>query len=390
MIAKKIKIGEISHEVTKGTTPTTLGFNYKDSGIPFIRATNLGEKYVNFKEDVLYIDQEANKALGRSVLLPGDLLISIAGTIGEVSIVPDDAPLLNCNQAVCLIRLKDTVDRNYLRHWFSSIDAKKQIQNSKVTGVISNLSLGQIKNLELALPTLAEQRRIAAILDKAESLRAKRREAIDKLDQLLQSVFFDFFGDPVKNSKNWELKKISDVASFITSGSRGWAKYYSSHGDKFIRIQNLVEGELDISDCAYVNAPNTAEARRTKLNEGDILISITADLGRIAVVPHGLGDAYINQHIAIVRTNIPNKSFLANYLSSPGGKMQFAKLNKGGVKAGLNFDDIKNLKFPNPPEKLQKKFTDAYSFIIKEKKKMIFQNNEIDQLNKSLLNTFIK
>ena len=107
---------------------------------------------------------------------------------------------------------------------------------------------------------------------------------------------------------------------------------------------------------------------------GDILLSITADLGRTAVIPDGFPEAHINQHLAIVRLNKEYQPFfVSEFIASAGGEKQFFKLNKGGVKAGLNFSDIKSLKIPNPPRKKQLEFI-KLSKIIEEQKQQAEQN----------------
>ncbi|WP_161554194.1 restriction endonuclease subunit S [Stenotrophobium rhamnosiphilum] len=224
------------------------------------------------------------------------------------------------------------------------------------------------------VPPLPEQRRIAAILDKADALRAKRREAIAKLDQLLQSVFLDMFGDPVTNPKGWPKATIGELASFITSGSRGWAAHYSESGALFIRIQNLVGGELDMEDCAFVNPPDSAEARRTLVQPGDVLVSITADLGRTAVVPTDIGRAHINQHIAILRLVDVNPAFVSHFLASSGGQQQFQKLNRSAVKAGLNFNDLRSLEVLMPSQAVQEKYL---SVIAKVRASQVQMTNQL-------------
>ena len=114
--------------------------------------------------------------------------------------------------------------------------------------------------------------------------------------------------------------------------------------------------ELSLNDIAYVMAPDTAEARRTRVEAGDVLLSITADLGRTAVVPKGLGNAFINQHLAILRTKSFVPRFLSAYLASPAGRSQVQRQNRQAVKAGLNFDDIRGFIVPFPPVAAQRKF----------------------------------
>ena len=209
-----VTLSDVTKIVTKGTTPTTLGMAFQENGIPFIRVNNIHDKLLNFKDDVLYIDAKTHEKLSRSVIKPKDVLISIAGSIGRSCVVPDDAPDLNCNQAVCIIRCDfEKILPEYLSYWLGGEIARSQITNSKVTGVIQNLSLTQVKALKVDLPPLAEQRRIASILDQADELRQKRQQAIEKLDQLLQATFIDMFGDPVSNPKGWDKKLISDLVT---------------------------------------------------------------------------------------------------------------------------------------------------------------------------------
>ena len=172
---------------------------------------------------------------------------------------------------------------------------------------------------------LDEQRRIAAILDKADALRQKRKKAIELLDSLTQSIFVEMFGDPVSNPKGWPVARFwrfRDVSH----------KRITRMGRMIIRrkVARLSESKfetwrLSLDDIVYFDAPKNAESVRTTVQSGDILISITADLGRIAVVPDCLDrQAHINQHIALLRTKGINTRYLATYLSGLGGGIQFA------------------------------------------------------------------
>ena len=179
------------------------------------------------------------------------------------------------------------------------------------------------------------------------------------------------FGDPVTNPKGWEIKKLSDYIVFLTSGSRGWSEYFSNDGELFLTIKNVKNNKISIENIQYVNAPNNKEAERTKVKENDLLISITADLGRTGVVSKEIANygAYINQHLSLVRLNIEkvNPLFISFYLESDGGKLQFNKKNQSAVKAGLNFDAIKSLTFMNPPLKMQNDFVSFVQQIDKSK-----------------------
>ena len=218
MIPNLVEVDNITETVTKGTTPTSIGYNFSPKGIPFLRVNNIKEGLLDTK-DVLFIDTETNKALARSVIQPNDVLLSIAGTIGRSTVVPPNSPVMNCNQAVAIIRLSKKVDPQYFCLWLNSDSAFRQITGSKVTGTISNLSLGCIKKLKIPLPPLEEQKRIAAILDKADAIRRKRKEAIRLTEELLRSTFLDMFGNPVTNPEEWDKCKLSELGCVVTGNT---------------------------------------------------------------------------------------------------------------------------------------------------------------------------
>lgn len=151
---------------------------------------------------------------------------------------------------------------------------------------------------------------------------------------------------------------LAEHLGFLTSGSRGWARYYAPSGDPFLRIQNVRGARIWLDDVAFVAPPLTAEVRRTRTQPGDVLLSITADLGRTAVIPEWLGSAYISQHLAILRTETINPYFLAYYLESPQGKRLLMQRNRGSSKAGLNFNDVRSVMVPAIPMATQKLFAE--------------------------------
>lgn len=145
----RVDLEQLATVVTKGTTPTSVGLSFSDRGVPFLRAQNLQNGTVDLTSDTVYITEDAHKTLKRSWIEPEDLLISIAGTIGRVALVPPDSPSMNCNQAVAIIRLASPATGRWLLAWLNSHDAKAQIGASSVTATISNLSLGQIRKFQV-------------------------------------------------------------------------------------------------------------------------------------------------------------------------------------------------------------------------------------------------
>ncbi len=152
--------------------------------------------------------------------------------------------------------------------------------------------------------------------------------------------------------ERWAWCITDALFSYVTSGSRGWAQHYSVEGPLFLRIGNLDHDSirLDLRDIQRVKPPEGTEGTRTKVEEGDILVSITADVGMIAVAPPSLGEAYINQHVALARpVSGICREYLAWYLAArDGGQKEFRRLQRGATKVGLGLDDIRAVPVPLP------------------------------------------
>ncbi len=280
-----------------------------------------------------------------------------------------------CSTDILPIRPGKDLDRNYLAHYLAQ-PSMVDFAASRTSGAnLPRLSPTVLAMFPVPLPPLPEQRRIAAILDQADTLRAKRRQVLTHLDALTRSIFNDLFG-----SQSWPTEALGDRLQFLTSGSRGWAKYYAPAGDKFIRIQNVKGGYLNQRDMAYVVAPDTAEARRTAVRAGDVLLSITADLGRTAVVPKDIGTAYINQHLAILRAPSLNARYLADFLESPGGQREVLGKDRGATKAGLNFDDVRSVSVPIPPTQVQACYAERVERITTHRRDALAVQATLDEL----------
>jgi type I restriction enzyme, S subunit len=261
-----------------------------------------------------------------------------------------------CSVDQYVFKVRQTADRNYVAHFLRSKEFLETAPIDTAPGQLPRIRSGEISETLIRLPPLDEQRRIAAILDQTDELRRKRRAALDKASSLPSALFLEMFGDWSRPGFNGRLIQLGEKLDFLTSGSRGWAKYYRDTGSLFLRIQNVKRDELDLSDVAYVDPPNTAEAERTRVKRGDVLLSITADLGRTAVVPDGIGEAFINQHLSILRSSKMEPRYLSASISSRAGQIAVQAKNREGVKAGLNFDDVRTLKIPDADIGLQRTF----------------------------------
>lgn len=159
--------------------------------------------------------------------------------------------------------------------------------------------------------------------------------------------------------EDWEAKQIDDLGAFVTSGSRGWSKYYSENGVPFIRITNLSRSCIypNLNDLRFVCLPSSdSEAVRTQLHDGDVLISITADIGIVGYITAAVPKpAHINQHIAIVRFDsiFTNSKFVSYFLASEDSQKNFRALTDSGAKAGMNLLTVKQIRLALPPTKAE-------------------------------------
>jgi type I restriction enzyme S subunit len=148
----------------------------------------------------------------------------------------------------------------------------------------------------------------------------------------------------------WSVETLRDLAPTVTSGSRGWAKFYSDHGALFVRSQNIKYGHLLLEDRAYVSPPPRSEGTRTSITVGDLLVVITGDVGHVAVWDRDLGEAYVSQHVALVKPLAPELSpwLLLCLMAPTAGRRQLRSSIYGG-KPGLNLNQVRSVSIPLPP-----------------------------------------
>jgi type I restriction enzyme S subunit len=263
------------------------------------------------------------------------------------------------NNHAHVVESVDGISLKYLKHFMN-----ENPLNGAIRGTAQpKLTQADLNKLRVPIPPTAEQDRIVAAIEEQFSRlgagvsalgRARLNLARMRTAELVKA--FEYLETTFAPTSGRKL------FSFVTSGSRGWAKYYSSEGPTFLRIGNVPRSgiDLDLEEAQRVNPPATAEGRRTRVQARDLLISITADLGRVAVIPEAMSEAYINQHIALARPieGISSR-YLAWYLASPFGLRQWDKLRRGATKIGLGLDDIRALEIPIPAPDVQESTVNA-------------------------------
>lgn len=299
-----------------------------------------------FVSDGTYTVYGANGPIGRYTEFnheESEILMACRGaTCGAINVsepyswVNGNAMVIHPNGTVPLIK-------RYLMYFL--MFANKE---SIITGTAQpQITRQNMREFEIVICSEDEQKRIVSRIEELFSELDNGVVTLRKTKQQLavyrQAVLKDAF------SHITEKKTIREMSSIVTSGSRGWAQYYSDHGAKFVRIGNLTRDRIriDLSDIQFVDLPDGAEGKRTQLQPNDVLVSITADLGSIGLVPDDIGEAYVNQHIAMIRfLNPVQGEFMAWYLRSDYGQKDLLKNKRGGGKLGLGLDDIRDSRVP--------------------------------------------
>ncbi len=270
------------------------------------------------------------------------------------------------NNHAHILRARKGTDQSFLFWSLVHKDIRKYIAG----GTRTKLTQAELRRVEVAVPQYDHQAKIAEVLDTLHAAIRGTEAVVAKLRAMKQGLLHDLLtrgidanGDlrpPQPEAphlyhqtplgwlpKEWEPRDVFSVSSTVTSGSRDWARYYAENGAVFVRIGNLTREHVNLrlGSLIYVRPPMNADGQRTSLEAGDVLISITADLGIVGVIPEDFGEAYINQHIALVRpnANVINARFLGHFLASPVSQNHLSKLNDAGAKAGLNLPTIRGL-----------------------------------------------
>ena len=376
-------------ELQMGKTPSRGKQEYWVSkGHKWISIADLSKcgKYISETKE--YLSDEAVNESGISLIPANTVLLSFKLSIGKVAITAE--PMYS-NEAIMSFRDRQVVELllEYIYYMFLGKDWDSGTNKAVMGKTLNKATLSAIR---IKVHDISKQREIVRVLSKVDELIVARQQQLAKLDELVKARFVEMFGDPMINSMHWPIYELSEYIQFLTSGSRGWAKYFTDEGEYFITIKNVKNCKITLDDVQHIAPPDNAEAKRTKVQAGDLLISITADLGRTGVVTQEIAEhgAYINQHLTCIRLNqsVVLPLYVAYYMESDAGKKQFQLKNQTGVKAGLNFNSIKTLKVMVPPLEKQRSFVSFVEQVEKTKSSIQKNLKKIEILKKTLVQRY--
>ena len=339
--------------------------NFKNEGIPLLRISNITNGEVSFKDDCVCVEDSNLNSLQRFKVIKGDILLALSGaTTGKFGVYKlEEFSFLN--QRVGLIRATEKTDQKYLLYYLNIL--KSQIEQIAQGAAQPNISTNEISNLEISLPPLPIQKRIAEILDAADALKRKDQELLRKYDELAQAIFMDMFGDPVNNEKGWEVKKLKEISTKIHSGNTpiGGSNVYVKSGITFFRSQNVWKNNLVYDDIAFIDEKTHLSMMKSSLKHKDILMTKTgrintenSSLGRAALFLGHDDCANVNGHVYLIRLqNDQVHEFVVHILTTKEYRGLIRDVCVGGIdKRQLNKDHIEDFPIIYPPLNTQQKF----------------------------------
>ena len=243
------------------------------------------------------------------------------------------------------------------------------------------ISAGQLAELSIPVPPREEQERIVAELDCLSGVIEKKREQLRELDALAQSIFYQMFGDPITNEKGWQVKKLGEVCDII-NGFAFKSNLFRKGGDAILRISNIQNGYVDLTDAVYFDKSDYEKVNFEKyaVKPYDIVIALSgATTGKLGINTTGK-DLYLNQRVAICRekNNDITRLFLLYYLHDQS--LKFLEDAAGVAQPNLSTEQMKEYSIGIPPLTLQQEFADKIEAIEKQKeliKQSITQTEEL-------------
>ncbi|HFQ5014821.1 TPA: restriction endonuclease subunit S [Vibrio vulnificus] len=379
MIVRSYKFKDIARVVTGGT-PKKHSENY-NGDIPFVTPGDLGEVGVISSTSRTLTRKGADSI--RPIPEGSVMVCCIGATVGKVGITSKEVAT---NQQINSLVVDQSIAYpKYVYYFCKTIKDKLMAASSSTTMPIVNKTT--FSELEIPLPPLDEQKRIAAILDKADAIRQKRKQAITLADEFLRSVFLEMFGDPVTNPKGFPLGTIRDLVESANYGTSGKAS--ESEGEyPVLRMGNITyQGSWDFSDLKYIDLTEK-ELPKYLVHKGDLLFNRTNSrelVGKTAVYEEELPMAFAGYLVRVRANEMGNTYYLSGYLNSGHGKKVLSGMCKSIVgMANINAQELQNIKLLLPPIELQNRYEEIVKAVRSRVSTQIVSLTELNELFSSL------
>ncbi len=351
-----VRLGDVC-KIVGGTTPSTSNAKFWNGDVIWLSPVDLPEVgSISIVNDSLRkITTEAIKSCSLEILPTNSIVFSTRASIGKIGIV--EQPLCT-NQGFTNLIPSEKIHYKYLAYALKyNINNISRLGNSTTFNEVSRTAF---KNFQIPLPPFITQKRIAEILDAADALRRKDQELLKKYDELAQAIFIDMFGDPVKNEKGWEVKKLKDVCNKITDGTH-FSPPNCKEGVPYITAKHLKKDYIDFhSNPTYISQKHHEEifSRCTPVNSDVLYIKDGATTGIAAVNEYEFEFSMLSS-LALIKPNKNNLNsyYLASYLNNDIVKQELIRSYMAGAAIKrFTLDKINKFEIVLPPIEMQNSF----------------------------------
>jgi type I restriction enzyme S subunit len=351
------RLGDLC-DMRSGGTPRRGVDGYYGGTIPWVTIADMTSSDGVVRETAERITEAGLAAIGNRIFEPGTILLAMYGSVGKLAIA---GSRLTTNQAILGLRPKEpnSLDSRYLLRWLASIQRKLIFDARGVTQ--ANISKGLVEELAIPLPSFAEQRCIADILDKADAICRMRRQTIALTEELLRSAFLDMFGDPMTNPKGWPVKPLGEL---LANDPRIGTLVPASDkpGTLVVRVGELGAYDVELSRSKRASLSDE-DFERFGIETGDVLlaraIGSEAHLGKASVLQPYNEPVAFDSHVMRLRfrDEVLDPYVFVQWLRTPGGRARFmSEAGRTAVQFNVNGKQIVKVQIPLPPRSEQRLF----------------------------------
>ncbi|MFZ6665632.1 restriction endonuclease subunit S [Peijinzhouia sedimentorum] len=368
-----------------GGTPSKEVDAYWSGNIPWASVKDLREGNLVFPTD--RISEDGVKYSATRVVPKGSLIIATRMAVGKVAFASVDMAI---NQDLKVIEVQEELDRKFLFYFLKANNAYFQEVSSGAT--VKGIKIEHINRLELNLPPLSTQKKIAAILDAADAHRQKTKQLLTKYDQLAQSIFLEMFGDPVTNPKGWEVGIIADVVSEVKYGTSSKAE---DNGNlEYLRMNNITyNGDMNYSNLKYISLEDN-ELDKYTTQKFDLLFNRTNSkelVGKTGIILDDKIRAIAGYLIRVRLNSKANPFYVWSHLNSKWSKLTLENMCKNIVgMANINAKELQKIKILIPPKPVQDSYQQKIQSILNQKGKVNKSLNWSEDLFNHLLQKAFK
>ncbi|KOY81871.1 restriction endonuclease subunit S [Lysinibacillus macroides] len=362
-----------------------------DAGIPFINAGHINNSRVNFSK-MNYISEEVYEKLGSGKIQNKDIIFCLRGSLGKSALIDFDKGAIASSLVILRNKNEKRLNTSYLMYLLNSQVIYSQINKTNTGSSQPNLSAANVKNFIVPLPDLRIQHKVVQVLDIVQELINKRKQQLEALDQVIQSMFLEMFGDPITNVRGWEISPCKDVAIKIGSGAtpKGGNASYKDSGISLIRSMNVYNNKFSYKDLAFIDEEQAEKLNNVEVFKNDVLLNITgASVARSCIVPTDILPARVNQHVAIIRPKeeMVNYIFLSYLFTNEIYQRYLWQIatNGGATREAITKQQIEKLPVILPPLYLQNDFASKVEQIEKQKSLMQSSIEELENMYNALL-----